>query len=143
MIVNGGNDEDIAKTIWQVLNAGCGMKGNIETPITNIFGNNDIIKFDRPIVENLYIRLNASIKQPNTPIDIEFLKNQLVSNLKFKINDIVDSSTIDCLLTNIDNSLVYSNIELSKNNTDWLNLIKNTNINYIFTLSIENITINI
>ena len=76
-------------------------------------------------------------------IDEDYLKEQLIQQLKFKINDLIDASQIDNILTSINNNLVYTNIEVSNNGNNYYDFIRNTNINYIFSLSTENINITI
>lgn len=143
LIIQGGADDELATTIWQTLSSGCGMRGNNSIPVKNIFGNYDYILFDRPTIENLFIEFDLIKKNNLVIIDETYLKQQLINNLKLVINQQIDISQINCILTNINNNLVYSKIKVSKNGTDWFDLINNTNINYIFTLSINNIIINI
>ena len=142
IIVEGGDNDDIANTIYQTISTGCGMRGATEVIVTDQYGIQNIIKFDRPTTEDLYIKMDVEAKDNNTIIDIDNIKNNLINNLKLELNDIIDSSKINEVLTNIDDSLVYYNIEVSKDNINYYNLIANTNLNYIFILNANNITIN-
>lgn len=143
LIVQGGDNDDIAQTIKSTLSSGCGMRGDVEVGILNPFGGTDVYKFDRPIIEPLYVMLEITRKSNTAIIDEDYLKEQLIQQLKFKINDLVDASQIDSILTSIDNNLVYTNIEVSSDGSNYYDFIKNTNINYIFSLSLENINITI
>lgn len=140
-IILGGDNDEIGKTIHRTLNAGCGLRGDIVVPITTVFNTVDKIYFDRPSTEQLYIMFDVLKKDTSTIVDLESLKEQLVSKLVFKINEQLDSSQINIILTSIDNSLVYSNIELSTDGINYYDIVKNTNLNNIFILPVDNINI--
>lgn len=140
VIIEGGNNDDIAKVINQYISAGCGLRGDIIVPITNIFGNVENIRFDRPTLENLYIKFTATAIN-GAEIDQETIKQDLVNNLKLSINQTINSNQITCLLQNNNPNIIYTNVELSKDGDSYYDLVKNTNINNIFTLSIDNIEI--
>lgn len=142
LIIEGGEDEEIAKTIYETINVGCGMRGNTHIIIKDEFNNDFIVQFDRPIIEDLYIKFDIEIKKSAT-YDLEKIKEDLINRIFFQINQLVDSSYIDNILTTNNNNLVYSNIKVSKNGENYYNYIENTNLNYLFSLKKENILINV
>ena len=143
LIIQGGDNDDIAQAIKSTISSGCGMRGDVEVGISNPFGDTDIYKFDRPTIEQLHIMFEITRKTNTAVIDENYLKEQLIQNLTFKINDLIDASQIDNILTSINNNLVYTNIEVSNDGNNYYDFIRNTNINYIFSLSTENINITI
>lgn len=143
LIVQGGDTDDIAQTIKSTISTGCGMRGEVSVGINNNLGSVDYYKFDRPSFERLYIMFEITKKNINTVIDEDYIKQQLIDNLTFKINDLIDASKIDNILTSIDDNLVYTNIEVSNDGTNYQDFIKNKNINYIFSLSKDDINITI
>ena len=141
VIVNGGNNDEIANVIYSIISAGCGMKGNIVVPITNVFGNQEPIRFDRPSTENLYINFTITKRSADITYNINTIKENLINNLKLTINDTITSNDITCLLKSLNDTLIYTDVELSNNGTTFTNMVSNTNINYIFTLTADNINI--
>lgn len=143
VIVEGGDDDYIANTIYKTLNTGCPMRGATEVKVIDQDGVENIIKFDRPSTESLYILMTVEAKDNNTVIDTDIIKTNLINNLKLGLNDIVDSSKINNILTNIDDTLIYYDIQVSKDGITYSNMVNNTNLNYIFTLSSNNINITV
>lgn len=141
LIVQGGSDEDIANAIYSTLNAGCGMRGDT---IYTVYTPQNVavdIRWDRPSYEDLYIRFTITKKNSDTVADIDYLKEQLVTNLTLNLYQTIDVNQISCILKNIQSDLIYTDIKLSKDNNNWLDIITNTNYNYIFELSKDNISI--
>jgi uncharacterized phage protein gp47/JayE len=67
VICEGGANTDIANVIYNTINAGCGMKGNLTIDIVTINGSIFVAKFDRPTSKNLYIKfeIKATIAGQN------------------------------------------------------------------------------
>lgn len=141
LIIQGGAPATIARTIYNSIPAGCGMRGEQTFIITDIYGNDNIIKWDNPSYENLYIKFSISKKTTSSTIDINYLKESLINSLDLKMNNTVDINEIYSLLYQIQSDLIYKNMQLSKDNTNWVDIVSNSNLNYIFTLTKENITI--
>lgn len=147
VIVEGGLDLDIAKVILYKLTAGVGMKGNVLVNVTQVNGVVKAIKFDRPILENLYIRLD--IKRTN--LFQNFVSNNIaqhiVQNKKFAISEFADSANfIEIISTYIalnGGGGVPINLEISNNNSTWFEFLETTTQQHKFTLDIANISITI
>lgn len=141
LIVQGGSVEDIANAIFSTISAGCGMRGDVEYTIIDKQGQANTLHFDRPSYEDLYVEFEVVKKNASYVYDIDYIKQQLVNNLQFKLREVVDINEIASVLYNIDNNLIYKNIQISKDNMTWTDILENSNLNYIFTLSVDNITI--
>jgi uncharacterized phage protein gp47/JayE len=140
-IVNGGTDEDIANAIYGTISDGCGMRGEIEIYVKDEQGDLQNVFFDRVSFEDLYIKFTVYGKNPTVIIDPDKIKEDLVKNLEIETNMLIDKNYVNTVLTNNDKNIIYSEIKLSKDNVDWLDMVNNTNINYQFILTTDNITI--
>ena len=140
LIIQGGTPEKIAQIIYNSISAGCGMRGEQSYNIIDIYDNN-IIRWDNPSYENLYIKFSISKKTTSSTIDIDYLKESLINSLDLKMNNTIDINEIYSLLYQIQSDLIYKNMQLSKDNTNLVDIVSNSNLNYIFTLTKENITI--
>lgn len=141
IIVEGGADKEIAEAMYKRLGTGTGLRGEVEVDVVDRYGTTETMRFDRPTYEMLYVKFNVKKKVDSYIIDIERIKNDLINNYFLEINKLVDISAIDKVLTEADSNLVYVNIEVSKDNITWSNIVKNTDINYKFILQADNITI--
>jgi uncharacterized phage protein gp47/JayE len=88
-LVSGGNNDEIAKTIWNAKGAGIETFGNITVQIIDSEGNIQNVKFSRPIP--LYIYADISIQKDANlfPIDGDnIIKNNFVSQIsKLNVGD--------------------------------------------------------
>jgi uncharacterized phage protein gp47/JayE len=141
VIVSGGTDGDIANAIYSTISDGCGMRGEINYEIVDSQDNIEVINFDRVTTENLYIKFLVYAKTAGTTIDIDKIKTDLVNNLKIETNTVIDKNYINVVLVNNDNKLIYSEIKTSKDNMTWSDFVSNSNLNYQFVLTTDNITI--
>ena len=141
LIVQGGADDEIANTIYSTISAGCGMRGEEEYIIYTPQGTATTIKWDRPSYENLYIKFSTIKKQPDTVINNDYLKEQLINNLNLSLYQTIDVNQVSCILRDIQDDIIYTDIKLSVDNQSWVDIVTNTNYNYIFQLTTSNITI--
>ena len=141
LIVQGGDNKEIANSIYSTLNAGCGMRGDTTYTLYTPQNIAVDIKWDRPIYEDLYIKFTIIKKYQGSIIDTNYLKEQLITNLTLSLYQTLDINQVSCLLKDIQNDLIYTDIKLSKDNNNWLDIITNTNYNYIFELDKDNINI--
>jgi uncharacterized phage protein gp47/JayE len=142
-IVNGGTDEDIGNAIYGTISDGCGMRGETEVYVEDEQGNLQNVFFDRVSFENLYIKFIVYGKTPSVVIDTEKIKEDLVNNLKINTNMLIDKNYVNTTLTSDNSNIIYSEIKLSKDNENWLDMVQNTNLNYQFILNTDNITITV
>jgi hypothetical protein len=107
-VVDGGGITGIAQTIYERRSLGCGMYyGTGSTGATgtaktfNITQTNGFvipIKYSTPTYYDLYIKLNITSKLASHSIDGTFLKNEIVTNIKYDINQMADYSEISSLV---------------------------------------------
>lgn len=107
-VCDGGDSTDIAQTIYERRNAGCGMyygagstgpTGPAKT--VNITQNNgfDIpIKYSEATYYNLYIALTITSLTNTHVIDEAFIKNEIYNKMQFGINEVADYSAISSLV---------------------------------------------
>lgn len=139
-IVEGGSDEDVAQAIYVNVTDGCGMRGETSVVVTKSNGLVETIKFDRPTSSPLYVK--ATLKNLTAgPLDQAKIKQALVDNLDFRINSPVDTATITCILKS-DDYIPY-NVAVSIDNADWQEYITPASKQDKFTLSTDNITLEV
>lgn len=133
--VIGGENDDIAKAIYNNLSAGCDYNGNTVIPVTDEYtGAIEEVKFYRPANYNVYIKVQIQ-DDNNLPNDYRNIIKQAVYNnfygldstkinneplLRIKMNDDIYSSrfTPSILNTGIANVLT---VQLSTNGKTWVN----------------------
>lgn len=72
-------NNEIANAIYVKRNAGCGMKGSVSVPVTQVDNSLFAVLFDRPTAQNLWIQL--SVHPITGTVDTTYLKNQLLAAL--------------------------------------------------------------
>jgi hypothetical protein len=117
------------------------MRGNVEYIVLDSLGAAHRMYFDRVEYEQLRVRFHVRSKTPSFPIDQSKIKTDLVSSLEMKINSEIDKNLINVLLTRANPNLIYSSIEESLGGVDWSDMVHNSNLNFKFVLSTENIEI--
>lgn len=133
--VIGGENEDIAKAIYNNLSAGCDYNGNTSVDITNEYsGAVEVVKFYRPDVFNIYVKVQI---QNSTSLqnDYENIVKQAVYNnfygldstkinneplLRLKMNDDLYSSRFTPSILNVGIANVLT-VQLSLDGTNWVN----------------------
>lgn len=135
--VTGGDDDDIARAIYESLSAGCDYNGNTTINVTDSnTGAIEPVSFERPAVFNVYLRvmLQDGVQLPNDYENI--IKNALIANfygeselaingqipLRIKMFDDVYASRFlpSVLNAGIDGLL---GIEISSDGTNWENML--------------------
>ena len=135
--VIGGENEDIAKAIYNNLSAGCDYNGNTSVDITNEYsGAVETVKFYRPDVFNVFVKVQI---QNSTQLqnDYENIVKQAVYNnfygldstkinneplLRLKMNDDLYSSRFTPSILNAGITNVLT-VQLSLDGSEWVNNI--------------------
>lgn len=133
--VIGGEDQDIAKAIYDNLSAGCDYNGNTSVDITNEYsGAVETVKFYRPAQFDIYVKVqiqnNASlpddyiniIKQAvyNNFYGLDDLKINNEPLLRLKMNDDLYSSRFTPSILNAGIANVLT-VQLSLDGSTWIN----------------------
>lgn len=146
VIVDGGDNLAIANEIYKNKGWG-GQKGGVAVNITKGDGTLKEILFDRPINQNLYIKFNIKRSKPNQNFNINAIKDYIVKNVKYNINQVAESATLVLTSFNAINETGGGGYPLelfiSKNNIDWFEYLETDTIQHKFTLSPANISITI
>lgn len=144
VIVDGGNNLDIANTIYKHKGWG-GQKGLVSVDITKADGTLKTITFDRPINENLYIKFNLKRSVPNQNPNILAIKDYLVENVKYKTNEPSESARLIIAVVNAINKtgggLFPLELFISKDGTTWTEYLETVTLQHKFALSPANISI--
>lgn len=109
VVIDGGDDDEIARVIYNKRNAGCGMDGSTIVTVAQVNGFSIPIQFQRPTYENLYIQLTVTSLEPTHIIDEEYLKEYLFDNLNYLIYEPADFTTITALVRDADQFAVVAN----------------------------------
>ena len=135
--VIGGENEDIAKAIYNNLSAGCDYNGNTSVDITNEYsGAVETVKFYRPDVFNIYVKVQIQ-NSASLQNDYENIVKQSVYNnfygldstkinneplLRLKMNDDLYSSRFTPSILNAGITNVLT-VQLSLDGLEWVNNI--------------------
>ena len=93
-----GSQSAIANAIYIHRNAGCGMTGAVTEAITQVNGYDVDIKYSYAQYTPLYISLVITSRDQNRHgIDSQFLKDTILANIEYGINEIADYSEISSL----------------------------------------------
>ena len=135
--VIGGENEDIAKAIYNNLSAGCDYNGNTSVDITNEYsGAVETVKFYRPDVFNIFVKVqiqnSASLQNDYENIvkqavynNFYGLDNTKINNeplLRLKMNDDLYSSRFTPSILNAGITNVLT-VQLSLDGSEWVNNI--------------------
>ena len=141
VVVAGGNDGLISGIIYEKRNAGCGMKGSITQYILQADGTYFPIKYDRPTPQALWIKFNVTQITGTVPPDATYIRNQILSQLSYKIQESAVASSIVTLVQQIDPNASVSSLQISKDNVTYDTLLT-VPVNYQFQTSSPHIIIN-
>lgn len=135
--VIGGENEDIAKAIYNNLSAGCDYNGNTNVDITNEYsGAVETVKFYRPDAFNIYVKVQIQ-NSASLQNDYENIIKQAVYNnfygldstkinneplLRLKMNDDLYSSRFTPSILNAGITNVLT-VQLSLDGSEWVNNI--------------------
>ena len=139
-IVDGGSDADIASVIDRYLSAGCGMMGAEEVDVVQADGTSTTIYFDRAIEERLYIRFTAyplfgGVANPDA------LAAGIKAQYTLEANQKADTTSIAAICHAIDPTVAIESAGVSKNNSNFYEVLAPTTVQKKFTIAIGDIHI--
>lgn len=97
-VVEGGTGPDIADVLYRKRSAGCGMKGGVTGVIGQSNGFDFTARWDWVTLQNLYISLTMTSLTGSHSPDTTYLKNYIVDNMTYGINQPADYSAIAALV---------------------------------------------
>ena len=78
IVVNGGIESDIAKAIILNKPVGIGLTGNVIATTTDARGNIQLVRFSRPTILNVFVKVNILRDRSNFAIDgVDIIRNLL------------------------------------------------------------------
>lgn len=141
VIVDGGANADIAQDIYVERPAAIGMKGTVTVPVQRADGSFITIKFDRPTPEPLWIKFDV-VPIGSGSVDPSFIRNQLLAQLSYGINQPADTTTIVSLIRVISPAASVSDEGVSDDGTTYVSLLTPSTIDRQWSLSAAHIIIN-
>lgn len=142
-IVDGGTNLDVANAIYAKRNAGCGMRGAVQQSITQVNGVPFVVKFDRPVYEDLYVSITLTALKTTHTIDANYLKNAIYNQIIYKIYEPADFTAITTLIKTLDPLAVVTLGGVSKTAGSYTGFVYPTTIQNRFILSLSRITITV
>ncbi len=133
-------NEEIANAIYVKRNAGCGMKGAIDVPVDQIDGTTFDVLFDNPTAVPLYI--NLDIAAVTGTVDDDYIRQQLLLLLSYKIGQIADVTTIVALVKQIAPNAVVTNEGVSLTNSGYTATLTPADVDDVFVPASTTIYIN-
>lgn len=146
VIVAGGSSADIGNTIYNTIN-GAGMRGAVTDAIITPSGAVFTAKWDVPIAETLYIKFNIQPTVSGSSFNAAAIAASLAGMLSYGIGGYAETS----LLTADATSAVAANggggvvlaLQISIDNSTWVNYLTTTSPQYQFTVAAMNIGITV
>jgi uncharacterized phage protein gp47/JayE len=146
VIVEGGNNNDIAQVIYNHLNANP-MKGNIAVNINTTSNQIFVVKFDNPILTPLYIKFNIQPTVTGITFDTTGIANYISENLTYIIQEYSETSKITAVIVQAIDSItgngVPTEVKISIDNTNWFDYISAPTLSSQFEILANNITITV
>lgn len=142
VIVQGGQSEDIGRVIYNNLPPGIPMKGEQTVWVQKINGDLVEVLYDVPSAVNLYVR--ATIKNfTTTALDQNYIKEQLALT-EYTIGGRAESSTLlGTIKETIGDAGTPYNVEISTDNSSWVEYAVPAGLDEFFVIAAENITLTI
>lgn len=130
IVVDGGDSEAIAETIYEKLGYGVSMNGSVSYEITGKNNRPFEAKWDTPNISDLYIKFNLKKTLSTVSFDetaLNKIKEYVLSNLAFKIGDYADAAYVSDVcnqaITNVGGNGVALDVLLSDDNSTFVNYI--------------------
>lgn len=142
-VVEGGGDKEIANTIFTKLSPGVPMFGSEELYVNDSYGKSNMIRFSRVVQQNLYVKGNLKSVSGNTFVISDVVK-YILTNYQFKINQIITSNDIICLIEEYNKDrgtdILATDVKVSNDNIAWLDFVAPSSIINRFEMSEETIS---
>ena len=121
-IVEGGNVNEITETIIKQKTGGCFLKGDVTNDYNELIVRPDgstfniihEVRFDRPVLQTLKIRLDAKRTDAALPVDVAAMKNHLLT-FKTRIGQPIKASEFYSFAYRTGTNFILSALEISKN----------------------------
>ena len=139
ILVEGGDDDEIAQAIYAKKSAGAGLRGDEEVIITRPNGRTYTVYFDRPTAQDLYIRFSLQI--PGGLLDTDFVKDKIVEDIIWRVGEDALADVITCYVKGIDERFRITGMQISDDGLAWGEIVEPTSIIHRFVNDQARITI--
>ncbi|NDK07878.1 hypothetical protein EOM39_01370 [Candidatus Gracilibacteria bacterium] len=133
VIVLGGDSTEIANVIYSQRYGG-GTYGDETVTITEIDNNEVDINFDYAINEDLYIKFQIEKLIGDTTIDFDYIKEQLVEKINYKIGQIANKSLIEKIVLDIIDNVYVKDLQISVDDISYFDTLETSTIQHRFVL---------
>lgn len=140
-IVENGNDSDIGQAIYSKKVPGCAMKGSVSVTVSRPNGTTFIAKFDRPILENLFIRFTIIPRVTGISFDTTLLKTQLAAALKYRLNQSATIGEVIVAMLQLAPQGILTTVNVSDDGSTWVDILAPTDFQHKFVTDSSRITI--
>ena len=140
-IVEGGASADIGQTIYANIPPGIPMKGTQSVIVQRPSGDTETVYYDNPTAVTLYVKMDIQWISGN--IDTDYIKSQLALQ-KFSIGQSAEGVNLASVVKDIvtTNGSPY-NVLVSKNNSNWSEIVTPSGLDEYFTISADNVSVTI
>lgn len=139
-VVESGAVADIAQALYETKAAGCGMRGSVSEVITRPSGQTITMYFDRPVNEDLYMKMTVALIGGGT-VDTDYIKAQIVENILYTIGQDAATDDIVCFVKSLDSKFRISDPGVSLNGSDWYDEVSVSDKQNKFVLATARITV--
>lgn len=140
VIVEGGDEDEIAAAIYATKSSGSGMRGSTVVSVPRPNSRTIDISFDRPTDEDLYIRFSV-VEKNGGVIDTDNLAELIVENVIYNVGDSASADDIIAYVKSVNTDYRVTGMEVSANGSTWYEVVAPTAVNYKFVLSTARISI--
>jgi hypothetical protein len=141
IIVNGGTNAEIAQAIYSKKAPGCGMKGSVTQNVTRPQGSPFTAQWDVAVGQPLYIRATLFPRIAGQTFNVTADEIALAAALSYKLGQSPCIGDVVLAMNTIEPQAILSEVSVSKDNVNFINLVSPTNAYNYFTVSAANITL--
>lgn len=124
VVMDGGDADDVANTIYAKKTPGCGMRGDITYNITTPANMTFTARWDEADTIPLYIKFDIQPTVTGITFDEDSIKDYMEKNLSFKIGDYVETATITTIaqeaIDNAGGNGYAISVLVSDDGSDWV-----------------------
>lgn len=141
VIVEGGASTDIGQAIYANIPPGIPMKGTQSVEVQRPAGTTETVYYDNPTAVSLYVKMDVQWISGN--IDTDYIKSQLALQ-KFNIGQRAEGVNLASVVKDIvTTSGSPYNVLVSKNNTNWSEIVTPSGLDEYFTISASNVSVTV
>lgn len=111
-IVEGGTDTDIANAIFVQRSVGSGLRGAVEVEVPTVSGTTYTVRFDRPGIEDLYIRFSI-VDTTGAAIDNSQIAESIVENVFWNIGEAASGDVLTAFLLGLNANYRITGMQVS------------------------------